>query len=45
MMKLFRMESDNQTASPLRAIFFIVIVLLVIGSFFLQMSLGHCPVP
>lgn len=44
-MKIFRPNTDASSGFSLKLTFFVVVILLIVGSFFLQMSLGICPVP
>ena len=38
-------ESENSSQSSFKLTLFIVLIVLIVGSFFLQMSMGICPVP
>ncbi|MGD8427205.1 MAG: hypothetical protein PVH63_06215 [Balneolaceae bacterium] len=44
-MKLFRLQPDDSPPSLWKMAFLAILVLLVVGSFILQISLGVCPVP
>lgn len=46
MLRFFRNNPDGESTSlPFTYIFLAVVVLLNVGSFFLQLGLGVCPVP
>ena len=44
-MKFFRIHTDEDGPSTWKLAVVAILVLLVVGSFFLQISLGVCPVP
>lgn len=44
-MKFFRIHTDEGRPSIWKLTVLAILVLLVVGSFFLQISLGVCPVP
>lgn len=46
MIRFFRMQRDEDSSnSYLKISLYAFVVILIVGSFFLQMSLGICPVP
>jgi len=44
-MKFFRIHTDDGLPSVWKLVVLAVVILLVVGSFLLQISLGVCPVP
>jgi len=44
-MKFFRIHTDDGPPSFWKAAVLAILILLVVGSFFLQITLGVCPVP
>ena len=47
MIRFFRLQNNSgeSSSSTLKVWLFVILLILIIGSFFLQMSLGLCPVP
>ncbi|WP_171032897.1 hypothetical protein [Fodinibius saliphilus] len=46
MIRFFSMDTqDESNNSPVKTVIFTLLMILIIGSFFLQMSMGICPVP
>lgn len=46
MIRFLRLNNDEQSSgSSLKVWLFAILLIFIIGSFFLQMSLGICPVP
>jgi hypothetical protein len=44
-MKFFRPDTSETTAPSWKYLFWGLVMLVIVGSFFLQMSMGLCPVP
>lgn len=44
-MKFFRIQNEEASDSSLKYVLFSFVILLIVGSFFLQLSMGLCPVP
>jgi hypothetical protein len=44
-MKIFRPKPEESSGFSLKITFLAILILLIVFSFFLQMSLGICPVP
>lgn len=46
MIRFFRLgEEEGSPNSSLKISLFVFLIVLIVGSFFLQMSMGICPVP
>ncbi len=44
-MKFFRPQNNDNTFSTSKVALFLFVAALIIGSFFLQIGMGLCPVP
>ncbi len=44
-MKFFRIQDEEASHSSIKIVLFTFVVILIVGSFFVQLSMGLCPVP